>query len=278
MRASSRTAGRVAMCDRVEGAPEGGLGALAAELEAIAFENGVDVIGFGDVNEATPPGFRHLPVGISVGVVHPAMRAAVEELRLDESGSLPRNARTRGLLEARMAQVCANSGTYDHRDVEGQDLLENTLRRLARNLRRRGYRYFCCPAEVDPMESPFTARMIRRFSHKAAATCAGLGSVGRHGLLNHPQWGPYLSWATILTNAPLPVGEPVTESDCGDCRACVEACPSGAISGRPWRRADGMKPLVDVERCRRLLDEREQTTGQRICGRCAVTCVLSRLD
>lgn len=126
------------------------------------------------------------------------------------------------------------------------------------------------------METPFAALITRRFSHKAAATCAGLGTVGRHGLLNHPDYGPHVVWATVVTNAPFEVSEPVHESDCGSCGLCVAACPGGAISGKTWRREDGMVRLVDVDRCRRVLDENEEISGRRVCGRCAVACAMAR--
>jgi len=101
--------------------------------------------------------------------------------------------------------------------------------------------------------------------------------VGRHGLLNHPEYGPHVVWATLVTDAPLSVSEPAYESDCGDCRLCVAACPGGAITGRPWRREDGMVRLVDTERCRVVLDENERVTGRRVCGRCAMACAMARL-
>lgn len=233
-------------------------GSLATAIERVAREAGAEIVGFGDVREALTADFRHLPVGISLGVPHPALT-----LLRARPGKAPAAAVERALC--------------DHRDVRGQAILELALRRIADLLRSNGYRYFCCPPEVDPMETPFAALMVRRFSHKAAATCAGLGSVGRHGLLNHPEYGPHVVWATIVTNAPLAVSDPVCESDCGDCGLCVAACPGGAISGRPWRRGDGMVRLVDVERCREVLDENERSTGRRICGRCAVACATARL-
>lgn len=127
------------------------------------------------------------------------------------------------------------------------------------------------------METPFAALMVRRFSHKAAATCAGLGTVGRHGLLNHPEYGPHVVWATVVTNAPLPASDPEFESRCGECGLCVAACPAGAISGRTWRREDGMIRMVDVDKCRTVLDENERATGRRTCGICAVACTKARL-
>lgn len=231
---------------------------LEQTVDCIAREAGVEVVGFGDVREALPRDFRHLPVGVSLGVSHPALR-----LLRERSATVPHEAVRRALS--------------DHRDTRGQAILETALHRMADYLRRSGYRYFCCPPEVDPMETPFAALMVRRFSHKAAATCAGLGSVGRHGLLNHPEYGPHVVWATLVTNAPLTVKEPTHESDCGDCRRCVAACPGGAITGRPWRRDDGMVRLVDTERCRAVLDENERVTGRRVCGRCAMACAMARL-
>jgi epoxyqueuosine reductase len=231
---------------------------LASDIAGIAERAGVEIVGYGDVREALVEEFRHLPVGISLGVPHPAVSL------LHDVGS-------------RVSAGALRRALGDHRDPVGQAALERALRNIADLLRSRGHRYFCCPPEVDPMETPFAALMTRRFSHKAAATCAGLGSVGRHGLLNHPQYGPHVVWATVITNAPLAVSEPVCEGDCGGCGECVVVCPGRAISGRLWNRDDGMVRLVDVERCRRVLDESEAATGRRVCGRCAVACATARL-
>lgn len=231
---------------------------LSDAVGGIAREAGVDIVGFGEVSEALPAEFDHLPVGVSLGVVDPVMRLLFDRDAVAE----------RRLMERAL---------YDHRDREGQRLLEVTLKQIGSFLRANGYRYFCFPPDCDPMESPFTSLMFRRFSHKAAATCAGLGWVGRHGLLNHPRYGPQVAWATLVTNAPLELADPVTESACGTCRQCVEACPAGAITGRPWRRDDGMVSLVDADRCRQMLVENERLVGSWACGRCAVACALAKL-
>lgn len=231
--------------------------ALAIEIEGIARDAGVEIVGFGDMRSALPPDFHHLPLGISLGVVHPAARSLRQ---------FPGWSPTEDVERA----LC------DHRDRHAQAVLDTALRRLAEYLRAHGYRYFCCPPDVDPMESPFTALVTRRFSHKAAATCAGVGWVGRHGLLNHPTFGPHVTFATLVTNAPLEAAEPVLESACGSCHSCVDACPAGAISGRPWSRDDGMARLVDVELCRQMLAKNAAVNGRWFCGRCALVCARAR--
>lgn len=40
--------------------------------------------------------------------------------------------------------------------------------------------------------------------------------------------------SSLVTDAPLPCGTPVTESRCGACAACTNACPGRAVSGELW--------------------------------------------
>ena len=71
------------------------------------------------------------------------------------------------------------------------------------------------------------------------AELAGLGWVGKNTLLLNRQLGSWFLLAALLTSETLAYDEPVTTGHCGTCRACIDACPTGAIV-EPYR-LDGRK-------------------------------------
>lgn len=71
------------------------------------------------------------------------------------------------------------------------------------------------------------------------AVRAGLGWIGRQGQLVHPEYGATVILGTLLLNVALPT-DPIYPNRCGDCRRCLDACPTGAIVG------DG---TLDCRRC-----------------------------
>jgi len=61
---------------------------------------------------------------------------------------------------------------------------------------------------------------------------AGLGELGRNGLLITKEYGPCVRLCKIFTNMPLKVDKPINlgvKDFCLNCRRCAEACEAGAI-------------------------------------------------
>lgn len=110
-------------------------------------------------------------------------------------------------------------------------------------------------------------RLRAHLSHREIAFRAGMGWRGRNNLLVTEEFGSQIRLATVLTDMPLPDGESGCGRDsCGECTACVDVCPVGAISDDPER--------FDLDRCaaqlRRFAGSEKINTM--ICGICLKVC------
>ncbi len=111
------------------------------------------------------------------------------------------------------------------------------------------------------------------FPHKTAATRSGKGYVGKSGLFIHEDFGPRLRIGTILTDAPLIVGEPKEDSDCGSCNLCAKACPASAIVGNNWYAGIERKDLYDPKACSEFMKNHFSHIGNGfVCGICMKVC------
>lgn len=124
--------------------------------------------------------------------------------------------------------------------------------------------------------SPVTLRT--NFSHKMAATRAGLGWIGKTDLLVSKKFGPRVRLASVLVkDRLLEPDEPISEERCGDCDLCVRECPAGAANGRPWDVHTDRDEFFDPHRCRSKCRELSKSMIDKdisLCGICVSICPL----
>ena len=98
-------------------------------------------------------------------------------------------------------------------------LLKEKLRQLTAELTEslgRPFRSFPAVDTSPLMEKPLAAR-------------SGIGWQGKNTLLINDRFGSWIFLAELLTDLDLTPDTPAANR-CGSCRACIDACPTGALS------------------------------------------------
>ena len=107
---------------------------------------------------------------------------------------------------------------------------------------------------------------------------AGLGEIGRMGLLMTPKLGPRVRIAVVTTNAPL-ITDPVREDPsvtefCRICRKCADCCPGKCIPHGDAENTDGvLRWRINSDLCYQYW-----CTCGTDCGRCMSVCPYSHPD
>lgn len=107
---------------------------------------------------------------------------------------------------------------------------------------------------------------------------AGLGTIGRMGLLMTPKLGPRVRIAVVTTNLPLipdlPFKDSTVHEFCLRCKKCADVCPSRAISFEPPSDINGVtRWQINQEKCYTYW-----TVCGTDCGRCVSVCPYSHPD
>jgi epoxyqueuosine reductase QueG len=220
--------------------PGGGIIDLQRQLHGELSGAGADAVGFADTAGMPLAERLGLSRGVAILVAHPqeAVRRCAEDVHAFERHLRESRRRADGL-----ADLCA------------------------RRLREHGFSAWLPPHKEN------LPGLVGYYSYKRLATAAGLGWVGRNSLLVSPRHGPAVRLDGVLTDAPFVPADPLTESRCGDCSACVEACPCGAIRGADWHPGIDREELLDVTLCSRFREQSAPELGfKHPCGLCMAAC------
>ncbi len=150
-------------------------------------------------------------------------------------------------------------------------LLNRLTEQIARVLTEAGYQARPFAATTEQIDR---TTLSVRLQHKTVATRAGLGWIGKSGLLITKEYGSAVRLASVLTDAQFETGTPTDASHCGDCRQCVEHCPAQAITGRDWEPGLSREHIYSAATCLKMAREFAGRTGIKatICGICIHVC------
>lgn len=210
---------------------------LKAQIQQLAREIGISKIGF-----TTADDFSYL---------EKSLRAAADEDRL--SGFEHKNIEERldpKLSLASAKTIISIAVAYPHKlPIEPQKtnykrgkitpnswgldyhyVLQDKLNRLAV-----GIRELCEDFPLEHKAMVDTGALV----DTAVARRAGIGFIGKNGLVISKEYGSYMYLGELITNLEIEPDQPV-DYDCGDCRRCLDACPTSCLIG------DGS---MDAKRC-----------------------------
>jgi len=107
---------------------------------------------------------------------------------------------------------------------------------------------------------------------------AGLGEIGRLGILMTPRLGPRVRLGVVTTDLPLSPDRPWDDLSvldfCSVCKKCAENCPTGSIPLGEREPIDGGRRwAIDADSCFRFWN----AIGTD-CGRCMTVCPFSHPD
>jgi ferredoxin len=188
----------------------------ASGLKSLARELGADLVGITKLNPCTI--YSH--IGRGEGIWGTPIR-----LPHTHAIAIAVEMQYRMIRKAPGAAVIAESGRTYYETAKIARVLAYTIQRMGYSARAHvdgNYRVMVIPVAVD----------------------AGLGELGRHGLIITHRFGPRVRLSVVTTNLPMDTDDPIrfgVQNYCALCKKCAIRCPSQSISDRSKIRIAGVE-------------------------------------
>ncbi len=199
---------------------------IKAEIQQIAKEIGISKIGF-----TTADDFQYLEKSLRLGVeegrttgfehkvieerIYPKLSLESAKTIISIAVAYPHKLPVKPLkTQYKRGKITPNSWGLDYHYV-----LQDKLKRLAEGIERRtgNFEY---KGMVDTGALVDTA-VVKR---------AGIGFIGKNGLVISKEFGSYMYLGELITNLEIEPDQPVSY-DCGNCQRCLDACPTSCLIG-----------------------------------------------
>jgi len=213
------------------------------ELKNLLFSAGADLVGFADLNELNIN--NEMPFGVSV-----AVKLSPELIKSIHDGP---------------------NIFYFEEYHRINNLLNKIVTIGSEYLIKNGFKAFAQTTTSVVYGSDYKASL----PHKTVATRAGLGWIGKCGLLVTNEYGSGIRISSFITDAKFDCGIPIENSFCGTCMECVNNCPANAISGKLWNSKTDRSELIDVYKCRQTIQKISMEKINKeatLCGKCFEVC------
>lgn len=112
-------------------------------------------------------------------------------------------------------------------------------------------------------------------AERSLAVKAGLGFIGKNRMLINPSFGTSIFLGELLTNVSLIPDEPKPDlQQCGDCKKCVENCPTGALKSSGEFEAEKCINYLTIEHEGDIDEDITPEIGNRVfgCDNCVTVC------
>jgi epoxyqueuosine reductase len=237
-------------CDKMTPSQNTSLNNLTAKIKDFIMGKGASLVGI-----AAPERLSKAPKGHRPRNFLPNAKSVISVgLRMNKSSI--------SHLPATMKEYKAD---YDIANLKLNTLAWDTVRFLE------DLRY---QAVAIPASSPYDEKKnFGDISHKHVAVASGLGKFGLNNLVLTPEFGPYVRFVTVLTNAELKTDKPLTEDIClkGKCSKCITACPVGALKNPRYHDSEGWQ--INKKKCQEYL---KVASGGSVCGLCIKACPVGK--